>query len=256
MSENPYSAPESSVETHTDPQGFELHPPRTVGIGRGVGWIADGFGHFKQDPGPWILICIVGFVIMLVTSIIPFLSIIMMLFTYVWIGGLMLGCKAQDDGEGIQVSHLFAGWQKSVGPLILLGLIFMVVYIAIMAVALGSMFATIMGLGSDMEAAMPEDILSSIVLPVLIAMLFAIPLSMAVWFAPALIVINDVPVFKAMGMSFMGCLKNIVPFLIYGILMMLISFIAILPIGLGLLIFMPMAFGGLYRAYKDIFIEA
>lgn len=255
MSNNPYSAPTSSLESNTDPQGFELHPPRMVSVGRGVSWIGEGFGHFKQDPGPWILICIVGFVILLVTSIIPFVSILMMIFTYVWVGGLMLGCKAQDDGEHIQLSHLFAGWQKNVGGLILLSVIFMVFYIVIMVVAMGSMFMTVLGLGGEMDPAMTGDIITSFLLPFLIGMLFVIPLTMAVWFAPALIIIHDTPVIKAMTMSFMGCLKNVVPFLIYGILMSLIGLVAAIPFGLGLLIFMPMAFGGLYRAYKDIFIE-
>ncbi len=255
MNDNPYSAPTSSVDNQLDPQGFELHPPRMVGIGQSINWIAQGFGHFKQDPGSWILICIVGFVIMFITGILPFVSIIMMLFTYVWVGGLMLGCKAQDEGERIEVSHLFAGWQKNVGSLILLGLLFMLFYLGIMAAAMGSLFMQLMGFDSGgIEEMMSEDILTSFVLPFLIGMLFIIPLTMAVWFAPALIVINDVPVFRAMGLSFMGCLKNFFPFLIYGILMTLISFVAILPLFLGMLIFMPMAFGGLYRAYKDIFI--
>lgn len=49
-------------------------------------------------------------------------------------------------------------------------------------------------------------------LKMLLYMLISIPFMMAIWFAPALIAINDVPVIEAMKLSFKGCLKNMVPF--------------------------------------------
>jgi uncharacterized membrane protein len=77
---------------------------------------------------------------------------------------------------------------------------------------------------------------------------------MAVWLAPALIAIHDTPVITAMKLSFFGCLKNVLPFLIYGILAMILFIIGALPLGLGLLIVMPMFFGSIYAAYKDIYV--
>jgi len=259
MDTNPYSAPSSSVDSPTEPQNFELHDPRTVSVGRGISWIGEGFDHFKKDPGPWILICIVGLVVMIVLNVIPFVNLLAGLFTYVWLAGLMLGCKAQDDGGSITVGHLFAGFQDKLGPLILLGLIIVIISIAIMFVAMGSTYFQLIGLGigggpEDLSAA-TDDIVGDFVLPFLIAMLFLLPLGMAAWFAPTLIVLNNVPVFKAMSMSFMGCLKNFVPFLLYGIVLLILYIIAAIPLLLGLLVLMPTFFGSMYRSYKDIFID-
>jgi len=260
MNTNPYSAPSSSIETPTDPNAFQLHDPRTVPVGNSMQWIGDGFGHFKQDVGPWILICIVFGVISIITSIIPFVSFVMALFTYVWVGGLMLGCKAQDDGNRLEVGHLFAGFQNKLGPLILLSVIYFIALIIIVFMTLGSTFGLMMGMGGldtggDMDPAAAQDMMAGILLPFLFAMLFILPIIMTVWFAPALIVLNDVPVLKAMGMSFMGCLKNFIPFLLYGIVMLVIGIVAMIPLLLGLLIFFPIAWGSTYRAYKDIYIE-
>jgi len=195
-----------------------------------------------------------------VLNFIPLVNILYGLLTYVWIGGLMLGCKAQDDGENITVGHLFAGFKNQFGPLLLLGVIVFVLTMGIMLIAMGPVFmqmmsASMSGDPTQVEAMFEGDPMQTFVLPMLIALAFFIPVIMLVWFAPMLIVLNNVPIFKAMGMSFMGCLKNILPFLIYGIVMLVLYIVAIIPLALGLLLLVPVGFGSMYRAYKDIFIE-
>ena len=59
---------------------------------------------------------------------------------------------------------------------------------------------------------------AAILLMVLVVMALSIPLAMAIWFAPALVVFHDLQPLDAMKQSFAGCLKNIVPFLVYGII--------------------------------------
>ena len=178
-----------------------------------------------------------------------------------WVAGLMLGCKSQDDGNGISVSHLFAGFQNKLGQLILLSLIIGIISIVIMVASMGSLYAQLLAVGmgvtdpADVDPAFIQDPIGTFLLPFLIAMLFIIPVMMMAWFAPLLIVLNDVPVFKAMGMSFKGCLKNFVPFLIYGIVLFVLYIVAIIPLALGLLVLMPTFFGSWYRSYKDIYIE-
>lgn len=260
MTDNPYAAPVSDVESPSSPRDFQLHDARSVGIGRGFGWISEGFGHFKQDPGQWILISIVGFVIMIALSMLPLINILSSLLTYVWVGGLMLGCKSQDDGERLSLSYLFAGFSHRPGPLILLGVIFSVAAIVIMLVAMGPLYGdmVVAGMSGDtvaMEQVFAEFELTDLLLSILIGSLFMIPLAMLFWFAPMLIVLNGVPLFKAMGMSFKGCIKNILPFFLYGLVMIVLYIVAALPLFLGMLVLVPTAFASMYRAYKDIYID-
>jgi uncharacterized membrane protein len=90
---------------------------------------------------------------------------------------------------------------------------------------------------------------------VLVALLLAIPLLMAFWFAPALIVLRGEEPFAAMKASFNACLRNIPPFLVYGLVGLLFAILATIPLGLGWFVLAPVYVATIYASYKDIFGE-
>jgi uncharacterized membrane protein len=96
----------------------------------------------------------------------------------------------------------------------------------------------------------------TMLLAVLIMLALSIPLYMALWFSYPLIVLNDFGVGQALKTSFFACLKNILPFLLYGILMFLIAIVASIPLGLGWLLLGPVLLASLYTSYRDIFYSA
>ena len=59
----------------------------------------------------------------------------------------------------------------------------------------------------------------------------------------------------ALKESFKACLRNILPSLIYGILMFLLGLLVPLTLGLGLLVWVPLFFTSTYAAYRDIFTQ-
>lgn len=255
METNPYSAPDSNVSTQAETGN--LHPPRRVPTGNGVQWISDGFKHFSQDIGNWILICIIGFAIMMALSFIPVVSQLAQFTAAIWTGGLMLGCRAQDQGEGLSINHLFAGFSTKPWPLLLISVITGVLGVAILVLVF-IFVAGYYGMGSIFtnpdQFFMPGTWMP-LLLGLLIFMALVLPIAALAWFAPALVVLNDVPVFEAMGMSFKACFMNFMPFLVYGLLLLLLFIAGSLPLFLGLLVVMPMFYGSLYRSYKDIFID-
>ena len=90
----------------------------------------------------------------------------------------------------------------------------------------------------------------------LIALALMLPLFMAMWFAPALVVFNERGVLEAMKESFRGCLRNIVPFLVYGLAGLVLSILASIPLALGWLVLGPVLVASIYAAYRDIFFRA
>ena len=93
-----------------------------------------------------------------------------------------------------------------------------------------------------------------IMLAMLLSLALSVPLFMAMWFAPALVYFNNMAPVDALKASFNACLKNLLVFLVFGVVAMILSFFAALPIGLGFLILIPVLAGALYVAYRDIFI--
>lgn len=248
---NPYSTPSAELTHPASNQEFTLHPPRTVNAGQGTQWLVDGFKYFKQDAGSWIAICVIGLVLLIIFNIIPYVSLLAALTTHIWMGGLMLGCKAQYDREPLQINHLFAGFREALLPLLLASVIVTVATWVIMAICIGPAFLPMMGIGELNMTSMGMGF----TLGLLIAVALIIPISMAAWFAPALIVLHKVPVIQALKMSFEACLKNIVPFLIYGIVLSVLFLVAIIPLGLGMLVAVPMFYASIFVAYKDIFVD-
>ena len=82
-----------------------------------------------------------------------------------------------------------------------------------------------------------------------------LPLAMAMWFAPALVVFHDMQPVVAMRSSFFASLKNIMPMLIYGLILMVLAIVATIPFGLGWLILLPVLMASSYTAYRDIYIQ-
>lgn len=103
---------------------------------------------------------------------------------------------------------------------------------------------------SDIDLLMSNPL---ILLPILAAMLLGIPLAMAMYFAPALVALERVPVMRSFALSFMGCLRNILPFLVYGLVALVLFVLGALPFLLGLLVVMPLLTIAIYTAYEDIF---
>ena len=233
---------------------------RAVDAGRGWTWIADGFGLFKKAPGMWIALAIVLLVIVVVLSFVNTIfflgSIATLLLMPVFVGGMMLGCRALQGGGELEVGHLFAGFKEHTGNLIVLGALNILAGIVVMIpvlviVGAGTIFGVMRG-----DAAGVAAMGGSFMLAGLVALALSIPIYMALWFAPALVVLRGLAPVAAVKASFFGCLKNVVPFLIYGIVLLVLGIVAAIPLGLGWLVLGPVAIASIYVAYRDIYGDA
>lgn len=88
-----------------------------------------------------------------------------------------------------------------------------------------------------------------------LVLLLVLPISFATWFAPILILFYDVNVLQAMKMSLIGTIKNLLPISIYGLMMMVLFVISLIPLGLGLFAFLPVAMIANYFIFREIFTE-
>src|SRR5262249_44431553 len=87
----------------------------------------------------------------------------------------------------------------------------------------------------------------------IVAGLVSIPITMARYYAPALVALRGLSPIDALKNSFLGALKNVAPFIVYSLVAMLFAILAILPCGLGLLVYIPVVIASVYVGYRDIF---
>lgn len=249
---NPFKAPEARVDDILPDAGEFIPDGQRVPAGNGIGWIGQGWNMFREAPGTWIGLSLTFLLVIMVIGMIPLVNFFLNLILPVFIGGLMMGCKAQEEGEELRVGHLFAAFSSHAGKLILVGLVYLVGIIAIMLVL------AVVGGGIGFGAAMMGSgaggaSVAAMLIAGLLAMVLMVPLAMAVWYAPALVVFHDVAPLQAMKSSFFACLKNFMPFLVYSLVLVVLAILACLPIFLGWLVLIPVIQASVYASYKDMF---
>lgn len=240
--------------------------PRAVGTDRGLAWWSEAWRLFTPAAGVWLLIIILLVILNIVLTVIPLVGhVIGQLLFPIFAGGLMLGCRAVDRGQPLTVGHLFAGFSTGAGPLFILGLIYTALAIAIALVVFGLLLvffgAAIVGQLWHLQdlqdpwalAQMFGSVMLAICIGLLVFLLLYLPLMMAIWFAPALVVLRGVEPLEAMRLSFNGCLRNMVPFLLYGLVGVGLSIVATIPLLLGWLVLGPVTIASLYTSYCDIY---
>jgi hypothetical protein len=226
--------------------------------GRGAAWLFEGFSMFQKDWLTWIGITVIFFVLSIVVNLIPLGGILFNLVIFAFIGGLMLGCREIDRGGDFRVSHLFAGFSDNLGQYLLLGVLYSAGMLVIVILMLIMMFVMLGGFGflADIQSGQLDNLLqysATILIAALVALLLFVPLIMAFWFAPVLVALGNLDAIEAVKKSFSGCLSNVVPYLLYGVIALLLSLLASIPIFLGWLILCPMLVASIYISYRDIF---
>jgi len=282
---NPYAAPSAPVADFHPPQdrGTFIKDGQVVPASRGWDWWRRGFAIFRAAPWMWALIVLVlAGVFVLVVAVagalsaaivrspagvflLVLLAVIVMNIVYPIIsGGLMLAARAADEGDKPTVAHVFAGFSQAGGTLAAVGVLLLVGYIVIAAIQF-----MLFGIGfSKGMAGNPATMMQQSVLASLVSLALSVPLAMAFWFASSLVVFNGLSAIDAIRASFLGCLKNVVPLLIYGLVGLALGIV--LALVLGALIFatrglaailmfvlafaiLPIILGTIYAGYRDIY---
>ncbi len=235
-------------------------PGRALPAGAGWDWIAGGWRLFVRAPVMWIVAMVLVFIAFIVIGIIPILGgIAIQLLQPVIAAGLIVACHSLERGGGFELDHLFAGFKKNFGNLVVVGLLFMLggiviflVFLAIVAVTVGTAFLA--GSYEQVYSTIAASMLT-ILMGVLVMMALLVPLFAAYWFAPSLVIMHDLQPMAAMRESFFACFRNFVPFLVYGLVMLVLSVVAMIPFGLGFLVLVPVAMASVYVGYRQIFTE-
>jgi hypothetical protein len=283
---NPYATPSTTVleraEQPGESDGF-IATGQIVSAGSGWHWFRHGWSIFRAQMGLWIAVAICFFLFSTAIQIIPILGSIASFFlTPVLLGGIMIGCHAIHRRQGMKFNDLFGGFSHNPGQLFLLALLEVVMLVGIVLV-----MVAIMGTGFSMSNL---DVFGpAIVIAVLVALIAVSAYLAAIWFAPALIAINNVSALEAIGRSFMASMRNWRAFAIFGLVGIALAIpvtvlfsiavggfaaaaisaggdlgslslgLIVVPLVLVVLFIAtlgPVMFGTIYASYRDIFYRA
>lgn len=252
MADDPYPTPGGPAEG----AGNFIFDGRGVPAGHGWRWIADAWAFTGPQRGMFIGVFVLFALIAVALGIVPLLgAIASALLMPVIAGGLWLGCDAVRRGERLEIGHLFAAFQSHANKLIGLGalsLAFVVAMSVVVIVIFGTTFGFMFSDGQPTPEQFADGFAASM-LAVLVMLALSVPWYMAVWFAVPLIVFARSDIVPALRTSFFACLKNIVPFLVWSVAMVVLGILASIPFMLGWLLLGPVMMVSIYLSYRDVF---
>lgn len=242
----------------------------------GQAWLLDGFRLFHRQPLVWFLTLFAYWAGLVILAMIPVLGLILPLILSPGLSfGFIALARAVDRRDLPMPLLLLSGFRSAKAkPLVQLGMAYFVGLLLVLGVAWiadgGFLARTMTENPSDL--ADPEVTLESGVrMGLLIALLAYMPVLMAFWYAPQLVVWKDFPVGKSLFYSFFAVWRNRGAFFRYGLawtlLIVAISlvvslfaevtgaeprmiFTAVMPISLVLI---AVAQGSFYASTRDVF---
>ena len=229
----------------------------TVAAGHGWEWIVEGFRIFRKQPLTWIVLVVIMVAIWFGSMIVPVIgALAISLLSPVFFAGLMLACRTTDQDAEPAIGQLFAAFRTHASPLVTVGGIYLVGNVVavgiVFAIAGGAALSTLMSKsGGDIETL--HAALRGVLLGLAVGMTVFLPVLMAVWFAPLLIVFHNTLPLEALKLSFAACWRNTLPFLVYGVAIIVLWILATIPLMLGLIVLLPVLVCSIYASYKDIF---
>lgn len=231
--------------------------PQSVDAGRGLAWWTEAWHLFTKGAGIWIVMALILLIILIVLGFIPVLGgLAISLLLPVFTGGWMLAARKVDAGGMPEVGDLFGGFRESLSSLAVLGALMLaaslLIGVAAMLLGAGAVLDLVSGEAHHRGDAVVAT-LSVGLFGLFVALALGLIMAMAIWFAPALIVLRGVPPARAMRASLAACLKNVLPFLVYSVLYIAAAIVASIPFGLGWIVLIPVLMLTVYVSYRDIF---
>ena len=210
-----------------------------------------------------ITLALIGALAMFTALKVPAIGpLLVVLLMPIIMAGYMRVCRALEEDEEVELTHLFEGFQKHTGRLVALGgfsMLGLLTASAVMVFIGGEPLSNLLdSLKSTTEPQMLVDAMwaagSGVAFSLLVGFILVCLLMLAVQYAPMLIFFNDATPVAALRASLSGSLNNIIPYTLYSIIMQLVALVlSLLPFNLGLIVLLPLGLTSLYVSYRNIF---
>ena len=236
---------------------------KKLNAARGWIWVKQGYQLIMRNPLMSITLALVAALAVLFSLKIPmFGPLIAVLLMPVMMAGYMRVCRALEEDEEIELTHLFEGFKKNTARLVALGGFTMLglLFASAAMVFIGGEALTHM-LESFQSANDPEMLVdamwaagSGVAFSLAVGFTLVFILMLALQYAPMLVFFSDLTPVAALRASLTGSVRNIIPYAVYSIIMQLLALVfGLIPFNIGMILLLPLGLTSLYVSYRNIF---
>lgn len=228
--------------------------------GDGIEWLKQAWSLFKKDFVIWLVLIVAWLITILVLNFIPYIGqLALSLVSPAIIAGFFYMAHQAHQGHKVEFNDVFYGFKNKLEPLLILGAIQLVFYIAlglitVLGVTLGGM-AMIASAAADSAASMFVT-MAFATAGTLVLILISIPFSMAMLYAPILVLLHDMTVTQALSRSLKACLSNWLPWLLFCIVTTVLFMLSALTLFIGAIVIAVLCIISVYISYRSVFLKA
>jgi hypothetical protein len=195
---------------------FAIHPGR-----HGILWLRKAVEMLSAARVSWLMLLLAYYLIQVLVSVIPLVGpLAMMVLRPVFTVGFLAAAWTQERGGQPGFLHLFRGFRTNLRALLPIGIVLVAgTTLAVLATAIvdgGLLLDAIVSNARPDEAFAGNSRVES---AMLFAIVCALPVLLAVWFAPALVVFQDCGATRALAGSLRAAIANWRPLGVYGLLL-------------------------------------
>lgn len=213
----------------------------------GVMWIRGALSMFRAAPFAWLLLAFSYYVLVALVQIGPWSTVgrlVGPVLKPILAVGFLAAAWTQERGGRPRLAHLFAGFKSNLYALVPIGIVFLTGIGAAMLATTLVDGGALLDVLSGARKLSPELLASGVLqLSVLVGLACIVPVVLALWFAPALVVFDDLGAISALVTSMRAAVSNWRSMLTYA--MVVITLAGMLPaIALSLLALVNPVLGG------------
>lgn len=237
---------------NTHPRRIPYHTPAT----HVLQWLNAGWRLFASHPGEWVLMGLLAFATLALLGIVPLIGrVLAMAGLQILAGGMLAAAHSVHLTGKLKFSQIFDGFRLHPGNLALVGVLFglaltlagFITFLISIVVSATAHALSGLPFGLDM-------LLQALFADWIVSLGAVIVMLLALWFAPALVMLDRVPPFEAMRLSLRACLRNGGATLtLAAILAFVVPAFVTLTLGFGIFIVLPLVATTVYASYRDVF---
>jgi uncharacterized membrane protein len=202
----------------------------------------------------WIGLVAGWIIITLGLLVVPFLGGVLANFLQpAFFASFAVTAYRQSAGETVALGDLFIGFRRNLRSLVNLGALMLIFEIAIFA--LMALLGLPMANESDQPFTVAEymDALHGKEWILATGFLLTVVVKGALWYAPPLMVFHEMSTAHAIRWSVYATLSNLGPMVVYGLTLLALFFLALVPWAAGLIVVIPLMAISTWFGYHDVF---
>lgn len=235
---------------------------KAVAVSHVMDWYHFGYTLWLKDKWQWLLVSLFCVLLMVGVAITPYIHWVLYLVLPLWIACLLYMARRAVQGKepGIENLGFILGLEEQRNQLLIMGLGIAGLMLVVSGISHAIEPRQILNYSLDEIAQVSKgfDVGNSLLgtmISALIKTVTYVLIVLALLFAPALALFRKMPALLAVKTSLKVFWLNKGALIFFLFIQAMLTLLALLPFGLGLLILLPISFLAWYRAYTEIFVS-